>query len=103
VLPNIDDSPSKDLLLRAGLAERPRPREELYDLTFDPNEAHNLVGDPLCREVYDDLARRLDTWMRVTDDPLLHGDVLPPPGAEINDPNGLSPFETPSQESGAVR
>ena len=39
VLPNIDDSPSKDLLLRHGLAERPRPREELYDLVFDPGEA----------------------------------------------------------------
>jgi arylsulfatase A-like enzyme len=103
VLPNIDDSPSKEFLLRAGFAERPRPREELYDLWFDPNEAHNLVEDPAHQQVYDDLRERLDTWMRSTDDPLLHGDVLPPPGAEVNDPSGLSPSETPSQESGAVR
>ena len=46
VLPNIDDSPSKDLLLQHGLAETPRPREELYDLLFDPNEAHDLARDP---------------------------------------------------------
>ena len=46
VLPNIDDSPSKELLLHHGLAEMPRPREELYDLLFDPNEAHNLVDVP---------------------------------------------------------
>ncbi len=103
VLPNIDDSPSKDFLLRAGLAERPRPREELYDLTFDPNEAHNLAADPLHREVHEDLAGRLDAWMRATDDPLLHGDVLPPAGAEVNDPAGRSSSEATSQESGAVR
>ena len=36
VLPNIDDSPSKDLLLQHGLAETPRPREELYDLAVRP-------------------------------------------------------------------
>ena len=98
VLPNIDDSPSKDFLLRAGLAERPRPREELYDLTFDPNEAHNLAGDPLHREVHADLAQRLDTWMRATDDPLLHGDVLPPPGAEVNDPAGVRRPSCPRRE-----
>src|SRR5215204_4585741 len=46
VLPNIDDSPSKDLLLHHGLAEMPRAREELYDLLFDPNEAHNLADSP---------------------------------------------------------
>jgi arylsulfatase A-like enzyme len=34
VLANIDDSPSKDLLVAHGLAERPVPAEELYDLVF---------------------------------------------------------------------
>jgi len=31
--------------------------------------------------------------MRETEDPLLHGDPAPPPGAEINDPDQLSPSE----------
>ena len=50
VLPNIDDSPSKDLLLAHGLAERKLPsEEELYDLVFDPNEAANLVAEQPAR------------------------------------------------------
>jgi hypothetical protein len=31
--------------------------------------------------------------MRETNDPLLKGDVPPPPGARVNDPGGLSPRE----------
>ena len=44
MLANIDDSPSKDLLLAHGLAERDAAAEELYDLVFDPNEADNIVA-----------------------------------------------------------
>lgn len=32
-------------------------------------------------------------WMQATDDPLLRGPVPAPPGAEVNDPDGLSPNE----------
>jgi hypothetical protein len=39
VLPNIDDSPSKDRLLAHGLAERPVAEEQLYELVFAPGEA----------------------------------------------------------------
>jgi arylsulfatase A-like enzyme len=50
VLPNTDDGPSKELLLRHGWAEREIPAEQLYDLVFDPNEAHNpRRRPPLCR------------------------------------------------------
>jgi hypothetical protein len=34
--------------------------------------------------------------MRETDDPLLHGDVVPPPGAEVTDPDAISPADEPS-------
>src|SRR6185436_8657349 len=44
VLANIDDSPSKTLLLQHGLADRDLAEEELYDLVFDPMEADNLTG-----------------------------------------------------------
>jgi N-sulfoglucosamine sulfohydrolase len=93
VLPNVDDGPSKDYLLRHGLAERRIAGEQLYDLVFDPGEAANLVGDADARPVLDDLRARLERWMADTDDPLLHGPVAPPSGVEINDPDGLSSSE----------
>lgn len=95
VLPNCDNSPSKNLLLAHGWAERRYDREELYDLIFDPNETHNLAGDPDMQSVLADMRTRLDDWMRRTDDPLLQGFVPPPPGSRVNDPDGLSPQEPP--------
>jgi N-sulfoglucosamine sulfohydrolase len=103
VLPNIDDSPSKELLLQYGLAETPRPREELYDLLFDPNEAHNLIGSPDHADVLAELRGRLGDWMRTTDDPLLGGHVPAPAGAEVNDPAGISAAEAPDTDTGALR
>jgi arylsulfatase A-like enzyme len=93
VLVNCDDSPSKTLLVERGWAERRVPFEQLYDLTFDPNEAENLVDDPAYAPIAEDLGSRLDSWMRDTDDPLLHGDPQPPPGAQINDPDQVSATE----------
>jgi N-sulfoglucosamine sulfohydrolase len=93
VLPNCDDSPSKDVLLANGWRERPPAMEALYDLIFDPNEAHNLATSPVYTGVLTDMRERLDTWMRVTNDPLLNGPMPPPPGSVFNDPNGLSPRE----------
>ncbi len=93
VLANTDDGPSKDLLLAAGWAKREIPKEQLYDLLFDPNEANNLLADPDYADVLADLRARLDQWMRDTDDPLLAGYVDPPPGVEINLPDQLSATE----------
>jgi len=90
VLANCDDSPSKDVLLRHGWGERRLPREQLYDLVFDPNEAANLADRGDAQPVLDDLRRRLDEWMAATADPLLDGDVEPPQGVELNDPDQRS-------------
>jgi N-sulfoglucosamine sulfohydrolase len=95
VLPNCDDSPSKELLLRNGWAERPIAQEQLYDIVFDPNEAANLADRPEMSAVLAEMRERLDRWMRATGDPLLSGSVAAPSGALINDPAGLSPSETP--------
>jgi N-sulfoglucosamine sulfohydrolase len=46
-----------------------RPKEELYDLTRDPNELHNLAADPAHAETLTDLRRRLRAWQRATNDP----------------------------------
>jgi arylsulfatase A-like enzyme len=93
VLCNCDDSLSKTLLLERGWAERRVPVEQLYDLTFDPNEAANLAGEASHERKLSELRERLFEWMRETDDPLLEGDPAPPPGAEINDPDQISPSE----------
>jgi N-sulfoglucosamine sulfohydrolase len=91
VLPNTDDSPSKDLLLAHGWAKRPIPAEQLYDLVFDPNEARNIVDDPAVADVLEEMRGRLKNWMRETQDPLLDGPVPAPKGAELNSREQLSP------------
>jgi N-sulfoglucosamine sulfohydrolase len=93
VLPNCDDSFSKDVWLQHGWRDHPPVPEQLYDLVFDPNEAHNRADDPSAVDELEDMRARLDRWMRTTDDPLLHGPVPAPPGASANDPDGLSPRE----------
>lgn len=93
VLPNCDDSPSKDVWLQHGWRDRPVAAEQLYDLVFDPNESHNLAGDASARAVLDEMGERLAEWMSATEDPLLDGPVPAPAGAQVNDPDGLSPRE----------
>jgi N-sulfoglucosamine sulfohydrolase len=95
VLPNCDDSPTKSLWLEHGWAETAPDRDAIFDLVFDPNEAHNLVADPRAEPVLAELRARLDAWMRETDDPLLAGRIPAPAGAVVNDANGLSPREQP--------
>ena len=41
MLPNVDDTPSKDFMLAAGWADRPREQEMMYDLLFDPDGSVN--------------------------------------------------------------
>ncbi len=92
VMPNVDDSVSKTLRMGGGWRQQRLPDEELYDLLFDPNEAHNLARDPAHGEALVDMRRRLDDWMQRTDDPLLQG-VPVPSGAKVNDHRGTSPNE----------
>jgi len=93
VLANVDDGPSKDVLLRAGWGEREVAFEQLYDLVLDPDERVDLARDPRHATVRAELAARLERWMRDTADPLLDGPIPPPPGAEINLPDQRSPAE----------
>ncbi|MFP4380283.1 MAG: sulfatase [Candidatus Sumerlaeia bacterium] len=79
VLPNCDSSPSKDLWLEHGWAERELPREVLYDLVFDPNETNNLADDPDHATVLLDMRKRLQKWMEETDDPILKEKHPPAP------------------------
>ena len=94
VLPNIDDSPSKSLMIAAGWATQRRPRVELYDLVMDPGEMRNLAEVSEFAPLRDELDERLHEWMASTDDPLLAGPVAAPPGASLNDPAGTSATES---------
>lgn len=95
VLPNCDDGPTKTLWMENGWAEMEHPDEALYDLVFDPQETDNLVGNSWRSDVLADMRVRLERWMAETGDPLLCGPVAAPPGARANDPDGVSPAETP--------
>ena len=48
----------------------PEGRDSLYDLRADPHEIDDLADDGACRHVLREHRRRLDEWMRQTDDPL---------------------------------
>jgi N-sulfoglucosamine sulfohydrolase len=93
MLANCDDSPSKDLFVQYGWQNHVLASEQLYDLIFDPNEAANLATDPAAATVLQEMRTRLDQWMINTDDPLLHGPVPAPVGAELNDPDQRSPSD----------
>ena len=45
-----------------------RPAEELYDLQTDPWELNNLAADPKHAVTLTDLRRRLEAWMKDTND-----------------------------------
>jgi arylsulfatase A-like enzyme len=57
----------------------PRPEEELYLLTDDPWELRNVVEDPACRPLRDELRALLEAHMVASDDPLLRGPIPAPP------------------------
>ena len=96
VLPNCDDSLSKDLWMAHGWRQRTLPRERLFDLVFDPNETNDLATDSAHQKVLEEMRGRLQRWMERTDDPLLRGDEVPAPkGAKVNPMDGLSPRDEP--------
>lgn len=64
------------------LLDPARPVVELYDLTSDPDEFHNLATSPTHREVFEDLKRRLSNWMHDT------YDYLPPAYPRPGEPAG---------------
>lgn len=90
VLPNIDDSPSREEVIEAGYAETTWPELQLFDNILDPQQRSNLADSPEHRGLRDDLYNRLERWMKETDDPLRLGDVPIPPGAQVNDPASKS-------------
>jgi N-sulfoglucosamine sulfohydrolase len=48
-----------------------RPKEELYDLTNDPNELKNIAGEPTHAKTLEALRTKLADWRKQTNDPWL--------------------------------
>ena len=84
-LPSCDGGETRTLWLDSGGDDRPLPQEMLYDLTLDPCEMNNLVGDPYFAPVLSTLQAELDRWMQETDDPVLYGPLVPPPTHTLPD------------------
>jgi N-sulfoglucosamine sulfohydrolase len=101
VLPNVDDSPSKDVFVEAGFGEREVQREELFDMLLDPEEGNNLASDPAFEHVRAELRERLERQMRESDDPLLDGPVAAPEGVRLNRQDQVS-AEEPTYTVGAA-
>lgn len=97
VLSNLDDGPTKYLLIESGLSDQRYPREELYDLIFDPQERNNLATQPDWEPLQARLSDHLKLWMEETADPLLDGPVPLPPGAFSSDPEDVSPKDVLSR------
>ena len=95
VAPNTDNGPMKQFFLDLGYFERQPPTEELYDLYLDPNESNNLADDSDFDEIREDLSKRLEDWMRRTDDPLLDGPVSKPNGAKADKQDAIHPDTEP--------
>jgi len=100
VLPNTDAGPSKDLLRANGWDGRLLEMEELYDLVFDPLERNNLAGKAQHELALEDLRRRLNRWMKATDDPLLGGRLPLPAGIRINPVDGIEPGDPAETRDG---
>ncbi len=90
---NMDDSPSKDVLLDHDLLEDDRPEEALYDLVLDPTERVNLAYLPKHQEIRRQLATALTQWMETTADPLAMGPLERPQNAIVNRQRCISPSE----------
>jgi arylsulfatase A-like enzyme len=90
---NVDDSPTKDVILSSGWAEIDPPRESLFDLWLDPSEGTNRIGDAALAGVLTDLKGRLHDWMVRTKDPLLEGPVAPAEGTWYNTVDQISPAD----------
>ena len=99
VLPNCDDGSSKQYWVDNGWKDMDLPREELYDLIFDPNERNNLVTDNSKKNILSMMRLRLDNKMKSTDDPMQKGYIVAPPDAVLNNPDDLSPGDKTSKAS----
>ena len=61
---------SKEYLVGRDLPQRNYEQEELYDLTWDPQQRHNIAGESTQAAELARMRQRLQDWMQETNDPL---------------------------------
>ncbi|APX31783.1 sulfatase [Brachybacterium sp. P6-10-X1] len=83
ILEHTDEGASKQYLAARGWGGQGQAPEMMFDLLLDPHEANNLVSDCEHSDTVKGMRARLESWMRVTDDPVLRGPVPAPPGANV--------------------
>jgi arylsulfatase A-like enzyme len=93
VMPNCDNSISKTHWANYEWAKANVPKEQLYDLEFDPNEMSNLADRSDMQDVLADMRKRLDDWMQRTNDPILQGPVKVPSGGALTPQDAYSPAD----------
>jgi hypothetical protein len=59
----------------AGYFESPRPAEELYDVSLDPQEIDNLATDPAHRDDLERLRGEMDRWLKDVRDRSVESEV----------------------------
>ncbi len=65
------NNPSVKQLFELGMGKR--PAEELFDITKDPDELHNLAADPAYKEIKEKLAVQMQAYLVQTKDPRATG------------------------------
>jgi len=90
---NVDNSITKDFMIKHNWHKQHLQKEELYDLITDPVESCNRAADPALADVLNDMRNRLETWMQQTQDPLLKGPIPLPDNAYASNPDDISPVD----------
>jgi arylsulfatase A-like enzyme len=75
----VDRGPAQAFWESYGYADMRFPDEALYDLIFDPHEAHNLAGSEAHATILKEMRARLQDWMESSGDPLAEGAIPDPP------------------------
>jgi N-sulfoglucosamine sulfohydrolase len=72
---NIDESLSKDYLLKNELDKQMKYEEALYDLYYDIGERNNVIEDPRYENIKIHLKEKLEKHLKATKDIILEGEV----------------------------
>lgn len=80
----------EESLSRASLGNshimRTREKEELYDLSTDPQEKNNLVSNSEYKNILEELKSELYRWQKEINDPILEGPIPVPGRGFVQDP-----------------
>lgn len=90
---NVDDSPTKQVMLAAGWYQKPQKKQRFFDLEIDPLELDNRRDDPAYASVITDLQRQLHVWQVQTNESILNGPVALLEGVPPVQPDALSPWD----------